>query len=352
MRFHVAWALAGALVVVAGCESASTATLETDEQKASYAIGRDVGGSLKPAGERLDLDAFMQGIRDVLADKEPAIAEAEVTAALEKFSQAVQEDAQRVQAEAGEKNRTEGQAYMTENAKREGVQTTASGLQYEVLTPGAGPTPTEADRVTIHYKGTLVDGTQFDSSYDRGEPATFGVTGVIPGFSEGLRLMTVGSKYRFVIPGELAYGPAGSQGVIGPDATLIFEVELLEIPSADPRRPAGTPNAPPPLGRRFPGGGALFPLRALAGLCAVAVVVRILLEGKYLRPSALHGSGEVWRRAYVSGWRAAPGWPCPGSCSRWRGAWTRSSSSTARSCSTECPPQPRASWATRTPRST
>jgi FKBP-type peptidyl-prolyl cis-trans isomerase len=217
-------------VVAAACDSAGgTAALDTDEQKASYAIGRDVGGSLLPAGERLDLDAFMRGLGDVMEERESALPEEEIAAVLERFSQSLQADAQARQAEAAEKNRTEGAAYLAENAQKEGVQTTASGLQYEVLTPGTGPQPTSADQVSIHYRGTLVDGTEFDSSYGRGEPATFGVTGVIPGFSEGLQLMTVGSKYRFVIPGDLAYGPSGTQGVIGPDATLIFEVELLEI---------------------------------------------------------------------------------------------------------------------------
>jgi FKBP-type peptidyl-prolyl cis-trans isomerase len=119
---------------------------------------------------------------------------------------------------------------MEENAQQEGVTTTESGLQYEVVEPGDGPTPGPQDRVRVHYRGTLIDGTEFDSSYERGEPAVFGLDGVIPGFSEGLQLMEVGSTYRFVIPGDLAYGPqGGGGGTIGPDETLVFEVELLGI---------------------------------------------------------------------------------------------------------------------------
>lgn len=118
---------------------------------------------------------------------------------------------------------------MAENGAREGVETTASGLQYEVLRPGEGATPAATEMVTIHYKGTLADGTQFDSSYDRGTPATFAVNGVIPGFSEGLQMMQPGSHYRFYIPGDLAYGMQGSQPMIEPMATLVFEVEMIEI---------------------------------------------------------------------------------------------------------------------------
>lgn len=130
--------------------------------------------------------------------------------------------------EEGAANREAGEAYLAENGAREGVTTTESGLQYEVLEEGDGPSPGPDDQVRIHYRGTLPDGTEFDSSYD-GEPVVFGVGGVIPGFSEGLQLMEVGSSYRFVIPSDIAYGPQGSGGVIGPDATLIFEVELFEI---------------------------------------------------------------------------------------------------------------------------
>ena len=133
------------------------------------------------------------------------------------------------QTAAAEKNKTEGETYMAENGAKDGVVTTESGLQYEVLREGDGPRPTADDQVSVNYKGTLIDGTQFDSSYDRGEPVVFQVGGVIAGFSEALLLMPVGSQFRVVIPGDLAYGPQGAGGEIGPNATLIFEIELLDI---------------------------------------------------------------------------------------------------------------------------
>jgi FKBP-type peptidyl-prolyl cis-trans isomerase len=131
----------------------------------------------------------------------------------------------------GDAAKAKGEAYLAENAKKEGVQITESGLQYTVITPADGAKPTETDQVTVHYRGTLIDGTEFDSSYTRGEPATFGLNQVIPGWTEGLQLMTVGSKYQFVIPQNLGYGDRGAGGAIGPFETLIFDVELIEIKS-------------------------------------------------------------------------------------------------------------------------
>lgn len=217
--------------MLTACEASGpgSASLESDNAKASYGIGRDLGGNLAPAGERLDVDALVRGIEDAMAGEEPAVPQAEIQAALQSFSQMLREEQQAAQAAAAEENRQQGQEYMAENAEREDVQTTESGLQYEVIEEGDGPTPSPGDRVRIHYKGTLLDGTEFDSSYERGEPAVFGVGGVIQGFSEGLQLMPVGSTYRFVIPGDLAYGPQGTGGAIGPNETLIFEVELLGI---------------------------------------------------------------------------------------------------------------------------
>jgi FKBP-type peptidyl-prolyl cis-trans isomerase len=149
--------------------------------------------------------------------------------ALDAFSDTIRKEQQAEHAAQAEKNEQEGGEYRKQNAAKAGVTVTASGLQYEVLEPGDGPKPTAEDRVRIHYRGTLVDGTEFDSSYERGEPAEFGVGGVVKGFGEALQLMSVGSKYRIVLPPELAYGSQGSGGTIGPKATLIFELELLEI---------------------------------------------------------------------------------------------------------------------------
>jgi FKBP-type peptidyl-prolyl cis-trans isomerase len=217
------------LALLAACDRGGA--LESDAQLASYAVGRDIGNSLKPASGDLDLAAFQRGLEDVMADRESPIADSVLQGALQRFSMQVQERMNTERAELGEKNQAEGTAYLESNKSKQGVTTTASGLQWEVLTPGTGPKPTATDQVRIHYRGTLVDGTEFDTSYN-GDPITFGVGGVIPGFTEALQLMPVGSKYRFVIPSDLAYGPQGSGEQIGPNATLIFEVELLEIPTS------------------------------------------------------------------------------------------------------------------------
>ena len=232
MRLRASGALLAATLLLSGCGSGSgygPATLETDDQKASYGIGRQMGQNLRPAQGKLDMAAFLKGLEDAMADAESAVPDAEVQAALQAFSEAVMEEQQAEREATATRNQEEGEAYLAENGAKEGVVTTESGLQYEVLREGEGPTPAADSRVSIHYKGTLIDGTQFDSSYDRGEPAVFGVGGVIPGFSEALQLMPVGSQYRVSIPGDLAYGPQGSGPTIGPNATLIFEIELLEI---------------------------------------------------------------------------------------------------------------------------
>jgi FKBP-type peptidyl-prolyl cis-trans isomerase len=221
-------ALAGLAVPVLACDRPDA--LETDAQKGSYAVGLDIGNSLMPAKDQLDMRAFQRGIEDVLAGREPPIPEDSLYAALQRFAEQIRMSMQQGDAETAQRNREAGQSYMAQNASRAGVQTTASGLQWEVLEQGTGPRPKSEDMVTVHYRGTLVDGTEFDTSYG-GEPMTtsLGPMGVIEGFAEGVQLMPVGSRYRFVIPSELAYGSRGAGGVIGPDATLIFEVELLAI---------------------------------------------------------------------------------------------------------------------------
>ena len=216
-------------LALGACGPSGTPSLETEDQKASYGIGHQMGGQLAPAESHIDMDAFFAGIRDGIAGNDPAIDQAEIQTALQSLTETVNTEEAERRAADGAANAAAGEAFLAENAAKPGVVVTESGLQYEILRDGEGASPTPEDQVTIHYKGTLIDGTQFDSSYDRGEPATFGVTGVIPGFGEGLQLMTVGSQYRFVIPSEIGYGPGGSGGVIGPNATLIFEVELLEI---------------------------------------------------------------------------------------------------------------------------
>lgn len=228
--------LAAVLVAAfAACQSSDNTAnvqLETDQQKASYNVGLNMGRQLQPAAGHIDMAALRAGIEDALAERDPRVADEELQAAMQAFQQAIQaEMTAKAQAE-GQKNADEGAAFLAENGARDGVVTTESGLQYEVLREGDGARPGAGDRVTIHYRGTLIDGTQFDSSYDRGSPATFSVGGVIPGFSEALQLMPVGSQYRFYIPGDIGYGLQGSAPDIGPNATLIFEVELIEIPTS------------------------------------------------------------------------------------------------------------------------
>jgi FKBP-type peptidyl-prolyl cis-trans isomerase len=203
-------------------------TLETEDQKGSYVVGLQIGSQLTPSESFLDMDAFMAGLRDGMAENEPALPREELQPTFMAFNQKVVTEQNRLRTVAAEENTLEGEEFLQENATREGVTVTESGLQYEVLSEGDGPRPGADDQVRIHYKGTLIDGTQFDSSYDRGEPTEFGVSGVIRGFSEGLQLMSVGSHYKFYIPSEIGYG-SGGQGQIGPNETLIFEVELLEI---------------------------------------------------------------------------------------------------------------------------
>ncbi len=230
MRTRQSLVFLGAALLLSACGGAGNApaTLETDDQKASYGIGLDMGRSLAPAKGRLDMPAFMKGVEDALAGAEPALADSVVQAAINVFSQSIMEAQQKERAELGEKNQAEGEEYLAENGAKEGVTTTSSGLQYEVLTAGDGPKPAPEQQVRLHYKGTLLDGSEFDSSYGK-EPVVFPVSGLIPGFSEALQLMNVGSKFRVVIPGDIAYGPSGAGQDIGPNATLVFEIELLEI---------------------------------------------------------------------------------------------------------------------------
>ncbi len=196
--------------------------LASDEAKVSYGLGMMVGERvLKQYGE-LDYDLLVEAMKAQAAGEDTLMSMEDAQAALE---------AQQQQAagEAAAAASAEGEAFLAENAAREGVSVTDSGLQYEVLTEAEGAKPTEDDTVSVHYVGTLMDGTTFDSSVDRGEPASFPLKGVIPGWTEGLQLMNLGSKYRFVIPSDLAYGDRGAGQAIGPGATLVFEVELLEI---------------------------------------------------------------------------------------------------------------------------
>jgi FKBP-type peptidyl-prolyl cis-trans isomerase FklB len=225
--------------------------LTTTKQKASYAIGMNWGTGLHRQGIDVDSAALIQGMKDALAGGKTLLTEDEARAALMQLQKEIQEKQQAKAAAEGETNKKEGDAFLAANKTKESVVTLPSGLQYKILKEGNGPKPTASDSVVCNYKGTLINGTEFDSSYKRGEPATFPVTGVIKGWTEALQLMPVGSKWQLFIPPDLAYGPRGTPGgPIGPNATLVFEVELISIKEKNPLpdkvpAPAAAPNKTP-----------------------------------------------------------------------------------------------------------
>ena len=200
-----------------------------DIEKMSYALGMNVAGNITELPVELDFNQVIAAISDVSSGKKPALELEEYHKNMQAFQQKVQEASRAAADKAAQENVKAGKAFLEENKAKEGVQVTASGLQYKVLKEGSGKKPVSTDKVKVHYTGKLIDGNVFDSSVQRGEPAVFGVTQVIPGWVEGLQLMSVGSKYEFVIPSELAYGERGAGGAIPPCAVLVFEVELLEI---------------------------------------------------------------------------------------------------------------------------
>ncbi|MDX8388844.1 MAG: FKBP-type peptidyl-prolyl cis-trans isomerase [Ghiorsea sp.] len=203
--------------------------LDTEVKKFSYAMGMDVGQSLKGLGAEVDSDAFSAAISDVLADSELKLAKEESAKIKQAFFKKKQETQMAERGAAGAKNKAEGEAFLAENAKKDGVTVTASGLQYEVITKGKGKKPAATDTVKVHYEGTLINGDVFDSSIKRGQPISFPLNGVIKGWTEGVALMPVGSKYKLYIPSDLAYGERGAGAKIGANSTLIFTVELLAI---------------------------------------------------------------------------------------------------------------------------
>lgn len=211
---------------------ALAAAPETDEERLGYSLGVTLGKSIQQDVEDLDIDAFTQAIRDVFEGNELAMSDEEMAAALSQFQQQAMEARAAEAEQKAEANKAEGQAYLDENAEQDGVTVTDSGLQYRELESGDGATPGADDTVEVHYEGQLIDGTVFDSSYERGEPVSFRVGQVIEGWQEALQLMSVGDIWEVVIPSELAYGAQG-QGPIGPHETLVFKVELLDVTPAD-----------------------------------------------------------------------------------------------------------------------
>ena len=222
------------LAVVLGCAAEETKVvpemkLDTPKNRISYTIGVNIGQDFKSQKLDIDAEAFMEGIKDSMAGKELRMTEEEMTSEIQTFQQELQAKMMAEMEAVATKNKADGEAYLADNAKKEGVVVTDSGLQYKVLEAGEGDAPAPSDIVTVHYRGTLVDGTQFDSSYDRGQPATFPVGGVITGWTEALQLMKPGAKYQLAIPSGLAYGERGAGQVIGPNAVLLFDIELISV---------------------------------------------------------------------------------------------------------------------------
>ena len=218
---------------------ATTATVQplggmkTEREQVSYVIGMQIGESLKGAKDEVDLNTLFKAVRATLDGKDPLLSQEEAMQVMQSFGMRMQAKQLAELQETGKRNIEEGEKFFAENAKKEGVQVTESGLQYQVLSAGEGARPSAEDSVRVHYRGSLLNGEVFDDSYARGEPVEFALAQVVPGWQEGLQLMPVGSKYRLWIPGSLGYGEQGTPGgPIGPNATLVFEVELLDIVNA------------------------------------------------------------------------------------------------------------------------
>ena len=215
--------------VIAEDAKKSVVAMDSFEKKLGYSMGLDVGNYFKGIGEEIDFAALLKGLEDAFQGNDPMLSAEEIATVQKQFGEKMQAKQQEQLEKMREDNKKAGDEFLAANKKKEGVITTESGLQYELIEKGDGTRPTATDRVKVDYVGTLIDGTEFDSSIKRGEPAIFGVDQVIPGWSEALQLMDVGSKYKLVIPSELAYGDKGAPPVIEPNSVLVFEVNLLGI---------------------------------------------------------------------------------------------------------------------------
>jgi FKBP-type peptidyl-prolyl cis-trans isomerase FklB len=215
----------GFLFLVSQAQAQETPVLKNQKDKVSYIIGMDIGNNLKKQSIDVDPNILAKGVKDALSGAKSLLAEKEIQETMGAF----QKEMMVKKEEVGKQNKKEGETFLAENKKKEGVKTSPSGLQYKVIKAGSGKKPKSTDTVTVHYRGTLINGTEFDSSYKRGQSVSFQVSGVIPGWTEALQLMEEGAKWQLFIPSNLAYGERGAGGVIGPNATLIFEVELVSI---------------------------------------------------------------------------------------------------------------------------
>ncbi len=225
----------GLTTVLVGCFDKTGGTaekaikLDTQKDKASYSIGVQLGKQITKIQDMVNNDAIIAGFKDSLSGTEPKLSAEEMQSTMAAFQQNMVAAQKAKQEQMASSGKAEGEKYLAANKTKEGVKTTASGLQYKIITPGTGATPKATDTVVTHYTGTLIDGKVFDSSYKRNSPATFPVNGVIKGWTEALQLMKTGAKWQLVIPSELAYGARGAGASIGPNQVLIFEIELLEI---------------------------------------------------------------------------------------------------------------------------
>jgi len=229
--------------------------LETQKDKVSYAVGINLGRGIHKEAVDVDPEILARGLRDGLSDAKPQMTDEEVQATLSELQKQVTAHQQELRQQAVEKNKKAGEAFLAANKDKPGVVTLASGLQYKIIEPGTGPKPTASDSVVCNYRGTLIDGTEFDSSYKRGQAATFPVGQVIKGWTEALQLMPVGSKWQLFIPADLAYGERGTNGgPIGPNETLVFEVQLVSIQAKPQSAPGAQPQAQRPLAQPNPQG--------------------------------------------------------------------------------------------------
>ena len=229
MKRRLAMAMCAAVALSGAAFAADAPELKSEKEKISYSIGMDIGGNLKRGSVEVDPDLLAKGLKDSYGGGKTILTEDEARKTITDFQKTLMAKQAETMHKLAEKNKADGEKFIAENAKKEGVKTLPSGLQFKEIAPGTGKSPKATDTVTTHYKGTLIDGTEFDSSYKRGQPATFQVSGVIPGWTEALQLMKEGAKWQLVVPSNLAYGEKGAGREIGPNATLIFEVELISV---------------------------------------------------------------------------------------------------------------------------
>jgi len=229
MKRRLAMAVCTAMVLSGAAFAADAPVLKNNKEKLSYSIGMDIGENLKQGSVDVDPDLLAKGLKDSYGGRKTILSEVEARKTIKDFQQTMTAKRAEAMQKGAEENKAAGEEFLAENSKKTGVKTLPSGLQYKELTAGTGKMPKATDTVTVNYMGTLIDGKEFDSSYKRGAPATFPVSGVIAGWTEALQLMKEGAKWQLFIPSNLAYGERGAGGDIGPNATLIFEVELISV---------------------------------------------------------------------------------------------------------------------------